>query len=444
MQPRSAPNNHSNSLMCGISPCLNECEISPRLAGEPIGALGFLVAESTCADFSRSTATFRWMAIGPLLFVLCFLSACNNSENPKTADSSAENGVADEVESGDTKIDSDAPNLALRLKVGDRFPLLKTVVTSVLQPGETGMEKSTASKEFFLTVTVEAMPDTGPRAGQKQMGVHFQSVKFQREVQGKKLDYNSRTAKEPLPMVVRPYHGLVGNHFSFWLGTENQIEGIVEFKAFLERCLKNVPADRYEEVWNNLESQSGVYGIANFVDDSIGLLPTSKVKIGETWTVTRQTQQPVPMVCKNQYKLQHLDDKQAEVSIFGDIIPGAFSIDAVPIAAEKGVELSIKGGRASGSCTIDLRTGLPIHSQVEQYVDMNVKLKNGQRFVQHKQTITTIIAFPNVRDAVDAEEITVPSRRPKGRGLAKPQPEPRDIQSNLEHTASPGIKMPRR
>jgi hypothetical protein len=435
MLPRSAPIYRPKSPLC---------EISPHLAGEPIAGLDFILPEAASTDFLRGIRSFRWAAFGPMLFVLCFLSACNKSENPKTADNASETGVADEQDLGDSKAASDSPNLALRLKVGDKFPLLKTVATSVLQPGETGMEKSTASKEFFMTVTVEAMPDSGPRAGQRQMGVQFQSVKFQRDVQGKKLDYNSRTAKEPLPMVVRPYHGLVGNHFSFWLGTENQIEGIVEFKAFLERCLKNVPADRYEEVWNNLESQSGVYGIANFVDDSIGLLPTSKVKIGETWTVTRQTQQPVPMICKNQYKLQHLDDKQAEVSIFGDIIPGAFSIDAVPAAAEKGVQLSIKGGRASGSCTIDLRTGLPIHSQVEQKVDMNVKLKDGQQFVQHKQTITTIIAFPNTSEAIDAEEITVPTRKPKSRGLARPEPAPRDFRSSPEHTASPGSRIPRR
>lgn len=385
---------------------------------------------------SRLLLTGRCLA---LLLILGVLSACNKSEKPKTAESAGE-GESNSAPA-DNEASQQSPNLALRLNVGDKFPLLKSITTSVIQPGENGNETSTAAKEFLLTVTVEAMPDSGPRAGQKQMGVKFHSVKFQREIQGKKLVYDSRTAKEPLPMVVRPYHGLVGNYFSFWLGAENQIEGIVEFKAFLDRCLKNVPADRYEEVWNNLESQSGVYGIANFVDDSIGLLPTSKVKTGETWTVTRQTQQPIPMICKNRYTLQHLDAKQAEVSILGDIIPAAFSIDAVPQAAEKGVQLSIKGGKASGSCTIDLRTGLPIHSQVEQYVDMLVKLKNGQEFVQHKQTITTIRAFPDSREAIDEDELAI---RQRTRGNVRPHVDPNAKGLKPARTATPGNSLPRR
>jgi hypothetical protein len=367
-----------------------------------------------------------------LLLVLGVLSACGKAENQKSADSGTENGS--NAEPSDAQASAQAPNLALHLKVGDKFPLMKSIITSVMQPGESGNEKSTALKEFLLTITVEAMPDSGPRAGQKQMGVQFHSVKFQREIKGQKLVYDSRTAKEPLPMVVRPYHGLVGNRFSFWLGAENQIEGIVDFKSFLERCLKDVPADRYEEVWNSLESQSGVYGIANFIDDSIGLLPTSKVKTGETWTVTRQTQQPVPMMCKNRYTLQHLDDKQAEVSILGDIIPAAFSIDAVPLAAQKGVQLSIKGGKASGNCTIDLRTGLPIHSQVEQSVEMIVKLKNGQEFTQHKQTVTTIRAFPNTSQPIDSEDLAVPQRK---RGIARPHNDPNGKAPRPDRIASP-------
>ncbi|MDB5392070.1 MAG: hypothetical protein JWM11_7716 [Planctomycetaceae bacterium] len=404
---------------------------------QPPSVLNTPNATNSVSVIARRKAPGKCLAWCLNILALCLLAACNKTENQKTADGGAEESTSASTAAAATQ----APNLALRLKVGDRFPLQKSITTIVMQPGENGTEKSMAAKEFLLTVTVEAMPESGPRAGQKQMGVQFHAVKFQREIQGKKLMYDSRTAKEPLPMVVRPYHGLVGNSFSFWLGAENQIEGIVEFKAFLERCLKNVPEDRYAEVWNNLESQSGVYGIANFVDDSIGLLPTTKVKTGETWTVTRQTQQPVPMICKNRYTLQHLDDKQAEVSILGDIIPAAFSIDAVPQAAEKGVQLSIKGGKSSGNCTIDLRTGLPIHSQVEQFVDMVVKLKDGQEFTQHKQTITIIRAFPNMSEAIDADEVTV---RQKTRGNVRPHYEPGEKASKPARTALPGNRVPQR
>lgn len=332
----------------------------------------------------------RWWQSSIFLACLTGLSACNNSKPAtETAGHKGDPEAPKTVQAA-----NDTPNIALRLKVGDKFPLQKTVVTTLVQSGGNDQGLNKASKEFLLTITVEAMPQSGDRAGQKQMGVKFHSVRFSRELNGKKLDYDSRSVREPIPLSIQPYHGLVGNSFSFWLGQDNQIEGIVDFDKFVERCLKNVPKERFEDVWNNLATQTGADGIANFVDDSIGLLPRSRVDIGESWTVTRRTQQPIPMVCKNRYTLQHLDGKQAEVSILGEILPGAFLPSAIPGAATRNINMSIAGGKATGSCTIDLRTGLPIHSQVEQFMDMNVKLQNGDEFVQHKQTITTIRAFP--------------------------------------------------
>ncbi len=371
------------------------------------------------------------------LACLVGLSACSKSKTgTETADGTGEVAAPTAPETLDN-----APNLALRLKVGDKFPLQKTVVTTLVQPGGQAQERNTAHKEFLLTITVEAMPETGERAGQKQMGVKFHAVRFSRELNGKKLEYDSRSVREPIPLSIQPYHGLVGNSFSFWLGQDNQIEGIVDFDKFVERCLQGVPKERFEDVWNNLATQTGADGIANFVDDSIGLLPRSRVNVGESWTVTRRTQQPIPMVCKNRYTLQQLDGQQAEVSILGEILPGAILPNAIPGAVKRNLKMSIAGGKATGSCTIDLRTGLPIHSQVEQFMDMNVTLNDGEEFTQHKQTITTIRAFP-VMDG-PAETGRESQRHDARRGAPANQNEQFDAHTRI---AQPGTssRAPRR
>lgn len=358
----------------------------------------------------RKLQAGRRLRLCVCLLLTAALSACTKSTPaPETSVSTDEASVPTSKPPA-----AETPNLALRLQVGDKFPLQKTVLTTLVQPGGQGVQRSTAQKEFLLTITVEAMPQSGERAGQKQMGVKFHSVRFSRELNGKKLEYDSRAVREPIPLAMQPYHGLVGNSFSFWLGQDNQIEGIVDFDKFVERCLQGVPKERFEEVWNNLATQTGADGIANFVDDSIGLLPKAKVSVGESWSVTRRTQQPIPMVCKNRYTLQQLDEHQAEVSILGEILPGAILPNAILGAAQRNINMSIRGGKATGSCTIDLRTGLPIHSQVEQYVDMNVTLKNGEEFSQHKQTLTTIRAFPLMEQPVDAD--STPSRHAAQRG----------------------------
>lgn len=335
---------------------------------------------------------YRLVQICLLILTVGLISACSKSPSPAEVA-----GTADEpAVATSAPLTDEEPNLALRLKVGDKFPLQKTVVTTLVQPGPSGMERSTSHKEFLLTITIEAMPQEGPRAGHRQMGVTFHAVRFSRELNGQKLEYESRKSQGPVPAAAQPYQGMVGNSFSFWLNPHNQIEGIIDFDKFVKRCLKGIPAERVEEVWNNLAIQSGTDGIASFVDDSIGLLPKSKVAIGDSWTVTRQAQQPIALVCKNRYTLQQIDGQQAEISILGEILPSAVLVDTIPGARQNNLSMSIKGGKSTGSCTIDLRTGLPIHSQVEQFVDMFVKLKNGEEFTQHKQMITTIRAFPSM------------------------------------------------
>lgn len=378
-----------------------------------------------------------WWRLALCLVFCSLLSACSKAQPPDTASAGGKAGAGTPQSAP-----LEGPNLALRLKVGDKFPLQKTVVTTLVQPGPNGQERSTARKEFLLTITVEAMPVDGPHAGQKQMGVKFHTVRFSRELNGETLEFDSRTAQEPIPQVVRPYHGLVGNSFSFWLGQDNQVEGIVDFDKFVKRCLKGVPQERFEEVWNNLAMQTGADGIASFVDDSIGLLPKSRVVVGDSWMVTRRSQQPIAMVCKSRYTLQHMDGQQAEVSILGEILPSAILLDSVPGAVQKNLSMSVRGGQATGSCTIDLRTGLPIHSQVEQFVDMHVKLQSGAEFVQHKQTITTIRAFPAMPPASDddgplaANEFIDTRPRQGGAGV--------DDDGNDTRIAQPPRRLPQR
>src|SRR4051812_13214087 len=156
--------------------------------------------------FHRLT-TRRGLGLSVWLVSIGLLSGCTKSQPA----SEANTGAADVSAPTSSAPAAEAPNLALRLKVGDKFPLQKSVVTTLVQPTEQGPERSTATKEFLLTITVEAMPESGERAGQKQMGVKFHSVRFSRELNGKKLDYDSRTAQEPIPLAMQPYHGLVGN-----------------------------------------------------------------------------------------------------------------------------------------------------------------------------------------------------------------------------------------
>ena len=348
----------------------------------------------------RLRSPVLWLGV---LGCLCAATGCNEWANWKQAWSAAEPEADDEfadLAGGDfvaddarpaTAAPSDPASLQLNLKVGDRFPLLKSVEQTLVQTSAQGELTSNSYLEMLLALTVEEIPEGGERAGQKRMGVKYHRVKFRQDLSGKRLDYDSQSAGTAIPPEVQPYHGLIGNGFYFWLGPNNQLVDMVGFEPFLQRCLEAVPAERRQQVATSLLATSGADGIANFVDDSIGLLPTHAVKVGDTWSGNRDVFEPLRMHIKTQYTLHKIDDQAAEVSILGRIDPTAtFGVSEAP----QHVNVSVRGGRSYGTCLIDRRSGLPIQSQVEQNLEMDVKLANGMTFGQQKRTITKIRAFP--------------------------------------------------
>jgi hypothetical protein len=302
--------------------------------------------------------------------------------------------------SGKNSGDGARQPLTLNLKVGDRFPLVKTVVQQLSQPSGGGWVTSQSRLVMKLSLSVEEIRpmqivqgQQDPRAGQKRLQVRYHRVQFSQQIPGRPpLDYDSEAPRLPLPLELQGYHGLKDNGFQFWLSADNQILDMLGFNEFIERCLTDVAPNRRQHVRSILASTSGADGIANFVDDSIGLLPAHKVQVGESWKKSRQILQPVPMHCTMQYTLRSLTPDFAEVDITGAVAPSAtYGPSDQP---NREIQLAIRKGDSYGNCTIDRRTGMPTHSNVRQSLEMRVRLPDGTEFDQHKMTETTLEYFP--------------------------------------------------
>ncbi len=292
--------------------------------------------------------------------------------------------------------------LALNLKVGDRFPLLKTVEQQLRQPVAEGREAmSRSTLEMLLSVTVEEIHEraasatqTDPQEGHKRLQVKYHRVRFSQTLPGRNVEYDSQSPPNPIPLEAQAYHGLKDNSFQFWLDSRNQIREMVGFDEFLERCLIHVAPAHKRQAREFLAANSGADGIANFVDDSIGLLPPQAVRVGDTWTKSRQILQPVLMHVDTQYTLRKVNAEVAEIDLLGSISPStSFGPRRAPDQDVGDVHVSVRGGHCFGNCQIDRRTGLPIHSRVEQIMQMTVHLEGGVKFDQSKTTVTTIGAF---------------------------------------------------
>jgi hypothetical protein len=302
-----------------------------------------------------------------------------------------------------------AESLVLKVRPQDRFPLIKTVRQILKQPSP--LEGTTSNQsilELVMSVGVEEVRPTderNPKAGVVRMSVRYHRIRFSQDLPGHEIDYDSDRPPANIPLELQAYHGLKDNGFQFWLSADNQIVEAVGFDKFLERCLEGVARQHRDRVRSIVESTSGTEGVANFIDQSIGVLPADRVREGATWSEQKKYLQPVPMWIKNQYTLKSLNRDTAVIEILGSVekitnyvSPSAL---AAPVKdfenplqpARNQVAVEIRTGHTVGSYVIDRQTGLPRDSRVEQTLAMTVHLPGGQNFPQEKTTVTTIGYF---------------------------------------------------
>ena len=265
-------------------------------------------------------------------------------------------GQSPEATSGHRATVPAGEKLELRLRLGDRFPLVKTVEQTLIQKSDVVPAMARTKLELTLIITVEEV-----RSDALRLGVRYSRVAYQHDVNGQQLFYDSANHQGAVPWDAIPYAGMVENGFSFWLGRNNSIRELVGYKDFLERCVANVPLERRETLLSEISNRFGDDGVANFVDDTIGLLPydstvdeesATRVMPGDLWTRERRLMQPIPIHLMSAYRLLSLNDSTAEIEITGRVATG--EADAPNDAGR----LRIIGGQSLGHCTVDRAHGI--------------------------------------------------------------------------------------
>ncbi len=309
--------------------------------------------------------------------------------------------------------------LELRLREGDRFPLVKTIEQTLHQKSDVAPAFAFTRLELTLAITVEKVT-----ADAILLGVRYSRVLYEHDVAGQRLAFDSSSHQGAVPWDAIPYAGMIGNGFSFWLGRDNSIREMVGYREFLERCVAQVPLERRETLLSEISSRFGDDGVANFVDDTIGLLPydssvdresASRVLTGDVWTRERRLMQPVPVHLTTTYRLTAMNDQTAEIDIIGRVATG----DAA--ATNTGGRLRISGGHSLGRCIVDRATGLPLEMNLTRLITMRLTTSDQQEVVQEKQIITTIRAFPEARGPVVNQTPVSPIQQVSGfEGAAVP------------------------
>jgi hypothetical protein len=237
--------------------------------------------------------------------------------------------------------------------------------------------------------------------GAKLISVRYHRVKYMQDIRGKMIVYSSENQTDPVPPEAMLYSGLADNGFSFWLGPNNKLVELVGFGDFLKRCLRNVPPQYAANVQQQLESTKSGEGIANFIDDSIGLLPYNNdpknpaiaVKEGSHWDLEpRTSDNPIPIMTTTRCLLKEISPSSAEILLTGQI---SGSPKGAIIRSPEGssFKVTVNGGHSTGFCRVDRKSGLPTKSEVMRHLELTMEMADGQKILQSKDTISTITSY---------------------------------------------------
>jgi hypothetical protein len=320
------------------------------------------------------------------LLLAILLSGCGLGD----ADEEPEPEVPDWATTSAASSAATEPQLTLRLRPGDRFPLRKVIEKEVVQHVDASAPQVHRLRiELTLGMTVESVVD-----GKTKFNVRYERVKYTHHTPDGIVEYDSTAPPPQTALTLRAWQAMVGDGFSFQVGRDNQIESVDGFQQFLQRCLATIPAEKQEEVMLSIESSSGENGVSDFVDNAIGLLPPSaQIATGEMWRRARHIGRPVPMHLDNLFTLKELTADRAVVQIEGTITPSTTLMDTQGQQSQR-LRMVVREGTTWGSCTIFRDTGLPQHSRVEHDILMTVHTSQGRSFDQRVRGSTTIESFP--------------------------------------------------
>ncbi len=370
-----------------------------------------------------------WIGVGGLLLSLAgcgWFGAQNSDTNSEEAIPELGESANAEKNRETAKNELPAANLEFRLKVGARFPLFKTVEQRLRQLSPNGGRpiESSSHLTMKLFVTVEAIEQ-----GVKRLGVSYQQVSYEHDIAGEKVSYDSALLPTTVPDAAWVYHGLVNNAFSFELGADNRIVQVFDFDAFLKRCVRHAPASQQQELLTRLAATQEDEGIANFIDDSVGMLPynvddldaNATVKVGASWRKSREIVRPIPMTIDTAYRLGEINERYAKLELFGHIVPAQIQHASNAVQHAGATEkMTLRNGHCFGTCTIDRESGLPIQSHVTRRMDLTLELPNGAKFDQIKEIVTTIRTFPEQGAPASAAHDGTPRRAPTARMPRQP------------------------
>jgi len=149
--------------------------------------------------------------------------------------------------------------------------------------------------------------------------------------------------------------------------------------------------EKIEGAAQQKEAMKGVVGedaLKNMIEQSFGFYPKSPVKTGESWTTEMSLKQPYTIAGSATYTLVKVEGNKAFIDFTGKM-----ATDSSSSMVTNGIEVGFAiEGAFSGSTEVDIDTGMPLKSFIQQKMKGNIEA-GGQKIpmaVTSDITMTTV------------------------------------------------------
>ncbi|MFN0052822.1 MAG: DUF6263 family protein [Planctomycetales bacterium] len=345
---------------------------------------------------------FDWARLSWLSLVCLMLAGCGSSSEEVFETDRTE--AVEPAESHPPPIEPprrESPSSVAQDQWGSRsaeVPLTRRVTQEVRQKTGTGWTTSRSFLELVMTVSLYDPPEPERRgnsaneamAPRHRYQVLYHQVRYGEEIPGQPpVTYDSRSPPPQIPASAQPYHGLVDNGFRFLLTGDRREVQVYELERFIDRCVATADLEQRLLIRKSLEGLSGGEVVNRFVDRTVGMIPNEAVRVGDTWTGSRQVEAPVPLMASNRFTIRAMTADAADIDLAGTVamLPTPPPAEGAPPPE---MDVVVKGGKILGQIRLNRRTELPVQSRVEQSVSMLIRLRDGSQ-IEQQGTTTTIV-----------------------------------------------------
>jgi hypothetical protein len=223
--------------------------------------------------------------------------------------------------------------------------------------------------------------------GTMTLDVTYERVQMEQDSPAGSFSYDSAEEEASVPQGAKSVAAFVEKSIQMKLAPDGDAVSVEGTEAVIDSAMEESsmsPAAREQ-----MKKQFGVEGMKDLMDAGFSYLGAEGVQVGDTWERTADLSRSFPMKIDMTYTLERVEEGEAVLGVTADI---ATPEDAEPTKMGGNEVKMTFSGTQQGTMRIDLGTGLPVESQIEQNMDGSGEVRAQGQTITMKMNVSGTVS----------------------------------------------------